>query len=636
VNIYGLDITERKQAEEEVKKYRDHLEDLVQERTAELTKVNEQLTKEIIERKRMEKALQESEDKFRRAFEYAALGMVLVTKTGRFLQVNQAACTMLGYSEQEMFEKTFQELTYPEDLEVGLELFHNLLAGKQDYGWLEKRYVHKDGHLIWALLSTSLIRDSQGVPLYLVSQIQNITERKQAEQALLKNEQQYRTLAEHVADGIGIAQAGKFVFANQALCSILGYPPDQLLRIDLVDLFRHDYQGRFRETLERLEQGVLVETMQAPCVTGDGQEIWTEGYHNFIEWEGKPAILVTLRDITKRKLRELEIEEARERLHRENIALRTTIKDRYKFGEIIGKSPAMQELYELIAQAATTDANVLIMGESGTGKELVARTIHRLSNRGEHAFVPVNCGAIPETLFESEFFGHRKGAFTGADRDKTGFFDGAHKGTLFLDEVGELTPTMQVKLLRALETGEYTPVGVHTPRQADVRIIAATNKNLTEQRQKGLMREDFFYRIDVVMMTIPPLRKRKEDLPLLIEYFLDRYDPQKTRTDLPGKILEALRKYDWPGNIRELQNVLQRYLTVGHLHFTEIESEDVVAQHMEHAPDDLRFYETLEGLEKRLITQALERHHWHRSNAAAALGIPRRTLHRKMKKLGLG
>ena len=169
----------------------------------------------------------------------------------------------------------------------------------------------------------------------------------------------------------------------------------------------------------------------------------------------------------------------------------------------------------------------------------------------------MNCGAIPESLFESEFFGHRKGAFTGAERNKEGFFDVAHKGTLFLDEVGELHHTMQVKLLRALDRGEYIPVGDTTAKQANVRIIAATNRNLAELRQKGLIREDFFYRIDVVAITVPPLRDRKGDIPLLIDHFLEHYGAGKKRSDFSGKILESLYRYNWPGNIRELENVIE-------------------------------------------------------------------------------
>jgi len=309
------------------------------------------------------------------------------------------------------------------------------------------------------------------------------------------------------------------------------------------------------------------------------------------------------------------------------------MKDRYRFGDIIGKSLAMQEVYELITKASATDAHVVIYGESGTGKDLVAQTIHQLSKRRKKVFIPVNCGSIPETLVESEFFGHRKGSFTGALRDKTGFFDAAHKGTLFLDEVGELPLAVQVKLLRAIEGKGYTPVGDQTVKYTDVRIIAATNRNLKEHIKQGLMREDFFYRINVIPITAPPLRDRKEDIPLLVEHFLKQYGGPKKHPVLPGRILEALYRYDWPGNIRQLQNVLQRYLTLKRLDFgdgvRQVE-DDIAGQASDQEGIGLR--ETMEDFEKRFIAKILEQNHGHRGKTAEMLCIPPRTLRRKMEK----
>jgi transcriptional regulator with PAS, ATPase and Fis domain len=278
---------------------------------------------------------------------------------------------------------------------------------------------------------------------------------------------------------------------------------------------------------------------------------------------------MTVRDITERKRREIVMEQEKKCLQKEITTLKTTIKDRYRFGDIIGKSAVMQVVYEQILKAVATDANVFIDGESGTGKELIARTIHKVSKRREQRFVPVNCGAIPESLFESEFFGHRKGSFTGAFRDKQGFFGAAHKGTLFLDELGELTPSMQVKLLRVLDDREYMPVGDTVVKKVDVRIIAATNRNLEDLRKRGLIREDFFFRIHVFTITAPPLRERKEDIPLLVDHFLSRYSSGEPLPTIPGEIMEILYNYDWPGNVREFQNALQRYLSGQPLNFLD-------------------------------------------------------------------
>ena len=307
-----------------------------------------------------------------------------------------------------------------------------------------------------------------------------------------------------------------------------------------------------------------------PCSTRDGRDIWLQGEHRRIEWQSMAALLITLRDITESKLREMTLEQEKKRLQKEILTLKSSMKDRYKFGEIIGKSAVMQEVYEQILKAASSDASIFIYGESGTGKELVARTIHKMSKRRDQHFIPVNCGAIPEPLFESEFFGHRKGAFTGAFRDKQGFFSVAHKGTLFLDELTELTPAMQVKLLRVLDDGEYMPVGETSVRKVDVRIIAATNRNLEDLRKRELIREDFFFRIHVFTLTLPPLRERKDDIPILVDHFLRRYkESDEPLPTIPAHIMESLYNYDWPGNVREFQNALQRYLSGQPLNFLD-------------------------------------------------------------------
>jgi transcriptional regulator with PAS, ATPase and Fis domain len=313
------------------------------------------------------------------------------------------------------------------------------------------------------------------------------------------------------------------------------------------------------------------------------------------------------------------------------------MKERYRFGDIIGKSLPMQQVYELILKASATDASVVIYGESGTGKDLIAQMIHQLSERQSKAFVPVNCGSIQETLFEREFFGHRKGTFTGALSDKPGFFDAAHQGTLFLDEIGELSLTVQAKLLRAIDNKGYTPVGAQTAKYADVRIIAATNRNLKDLVKQDLMRKDFFYRINVIAITVPPLRERREDIPLLAEHFLKQYGKSNTPQVLPGRIVELLYHHDWPGNIRQLQNVLQRYLAFKRLMFDDDIHEKepgergaLVSEVIEHKQVGLR--EIMEDVEKEIIAEVLAQNHGNKSKTAEMLRIPRRTLGRKMEK----
>jgi transcriptional regulator with PAS, ATPase and Fis domain len=334
---------------------------------------------------------------------------------------------------------------------------------------------------------------------------------------------------------------------------------------------------------------------------------------------------------------DLTRKESEQHLREENVLLRSSLRERYRFGAIIGKSPAMQRVYEMILNAAGTDANVILYGESGTGKELVARAIHETSRRKSASFVPVNCGAIPETLMESEFFGYRKGAFTGAVIDKHGFLDLAHGGTLFLDELGDIGHSMQVKLLRAIDGGGYTPVGGTQARVPDLRIIAATNRDILDQVRRGSVREDFFYRIHVIPIHLPPLRERCEDIPLLVEHFIAKFRTSEAPPVTP-RVLEKLMAHDWPGNVRELQNTVYRYLTLKKLDFAGfVRPAQEIPQPAGFMPEPAggNLDAMVELFEKKLILRALERHRWQREVTAEALGIHRKTLFTKMKRYGL-
>ncbi|WP_319408545.1 sigma 54-interacting transcriptional regulator [uncultured Desulfosarcina sp.] len=335
-------------------------------------------------------------------------------------------------------------------------------------------------------------------------------------------------------------------------------------------------------------------------------------------------------DIDERKRMEESLRDSEAHLRDENIRLRTTIEERQRFGDIVGKSPAMQEVYELMLMAAASDTNVILYGESGTGKELVARAIHGMSARQNRNFVPVNSGAIPENLLESEFFGHKKGAFTGAGADKKGLLDEADQGTLFLDEIGEIKPDLQVKLLRAIEGGGFTPVGSSQIKKPDFRIVAATSRNLSELVKAGRMRSDFFYRVHVIPIHLPPLRKRKEDIPLLAEHFFKAYD-SNIRPVLTSKIMDTLMNHNWPGNVRELQNVLYRFVTLKRLDLageSPMPAEDPLAETSYPATS---LPDTVASFEKRQIAAALAEHRWNRTRTAKTLGIGLRTLQRKMK-----
>lgn len=346
-------------------------------------------------------------------------------------------------------------------------------------------------------------------------------------------------------------------------------------------------------------------------------------------------------DIHDRKQAEEHLRLEADRLQAHNLRLRHSLKGAVRFGDIIGKSAAMHAVYQSILKAAETSANVIVYGESGTGKELVAKTIHRLSDRGDMAFVPVNCGAIPDSLFESEFFGYKKGAFTGAEHDRQGFLTAAKGGTLFLDEVGEIPPNMQVKLLRAIDGGGYTPLGSHEAIATDIRIVAATNRDLQQYMGAGHFRRDFYYRIHVVPISLPPLRERREDIPLLIHHFLQVFSRDGQRQSIPDRIMQAMQNYHWPGNVRELQNAVQQYMALqdvdviaklppGADNFSPVEMpmEELMASRP-------RLTDAVRDFEKRYIAQMLTAHQWHRSKVAELLGVDRRTLFRKIKEYNI-
>jgi len=319
-------------------------------------------------------------------------------------------------------------------------------------------------------------------------------------------------------------------------------------------------------------------------------------------------------------------------------ALRKELESRFRVGDFMSRSPLMQRVFEILPAIAASSSTVLILGETGTGKELTARTIHSLSGRNKGPFVAVNCAALPDTLLESELFGYKTGAFTGATKDKPGRFAIAKGGTLFLDEIGEISPALQVRLLRVLQDRTYEPLGATRSETTDARIIVATNKDIGEQMRRGAFREDLYYRVNVIRIELPPLRRRKEDIPLLVDQCIQRFNrlQQKSIQGVSAEALALLMAHDWPGNVRELENVIERsfilcnddYISIGHL-----PEELTLRSPSFTSPSGMKA--TRDLLEAQAIQAALERNANNRVAAAKDLGIHKTTLFRKIKKLGL-
>lgn len=318
----------------------------------------------------------------------------------------------------------------------------------------------------------------------------------------------------------------------------------------------------------------------------------------------------------------------------ENIFLRRQLTQKYTFQDIIGKSPKMQEVFELVRTVASTKSTVLICGESGTGKELIARAIHQLSPRSREPFVAISCGALTETLLESELFGHERGAFTGATERKKGRFELADKGTVFLDEVGDIGAKSQLDLLRVLEEREFRRVGGQESIKVDVRIVAATNKDLRKLANEGKFREDLFYRINVIAVHLPPLRERKEDIPLLCEHFLHKYNVENNKKikRISEDALRALLEYDWPGNARELEHAIEHAVAVEKDNFISVASLPTAFSTAATPAKTFSADRTLDEMEKEYILHVLNRHQWNIQKVAGILSIDRGTLYNKIKK----
>ncbi|HEX8652115.1 MAG TPA: sigma-54 dependent transcriptional regulator [Pyrinomonadaceae bacterium] len=380
------------------------------------------------------------------------------------------------------------------------------------------------------------------------------------------------------------------------------------------------------DRLKDIDAEALVIVMTAYSSVDSAVAALRKGAYDYIT---KPFVNEDLLQSVKNALRQRE-------LFRENRQLRRELDRRYSFSEIIGTSEALQAVFRLVEKVASTNTNILIQGESGTGKELIARAIHHNSPRADRPFVAVNCGALPETLLESELFGHTKGAFTGAVAAKPGLFRSAEGGTVLLDEVGEISPAMQVRLLRALQEHEVTPLGSSVAVPFDARILCATNRDLEKEVSEGRFREDLFYRLNVIEIHLPPLRERREDIPLLVRHFIMRTarEQQREEKGVEQEAMSALINYRWPGNVRELQNAVERAFTLSgdqiDLDSLPPRMRDAASSAPMRDPDGLR--PTLAEIERRHIFETLASVNQDKARAANILGIDLSTLYRKLKR----
>jgi len=522
---------------------------------------------------------------------------------------------------------------HPDDQKRIQELFERSEIEKTDYE-ADYRIVLPDGSIKHIHAVGHPVLNESGELVEFVGTAMDITERKQAEDKIREQEAELRQILDAAPQHLSVLRGdGSHLYINQSSLDFLGFTLEEWQRCDIRELVHPDDAERVaRERKQALLNGSTLE-IEARLLRYDGEYRWF-----FLHY--KP-LKDQLGRVTRWVVPAIDIDDRKrsvERLQHQNVALREEIDRASMFEEIVGSSAALQTVLSNIVKVAPTDSTVLITGETGTGKELIARAIHKRSQRSGQAFISVNCASIPSSLIASELFGHEKGAFTGALQRRQGRFELAHSGTIFLDEIGELPTEAQIALLRVLQERQFERVGGIRVLTTDVRVIAATNRDLTAAIAAGTFRADLFYRLNVFPIEMPPLRKRKEDIPMLVEYFVKRYAERagKQIRIIDMNTLELCQAYPWPGNIRELQNIVERSVILCSGDILWMKESWLVSPEPARQELPSPLPDTLQNQEREMIETALAECKGKVAGpdgAATKLGIPRSTLDSKIKQL---
>ncbi len=581
-------------------------------------------------------------------------GAVTLASDGTILYCNQSFADIVRGSLEKVIGSSIYQYISSTDLQLFKALIEQGLKGNSK-GELALQAGSENSAPV--LLSVSALQRTD-MPGTVCAVMVDITERKKMEETLKTSETRYRRLFEAAQDGILIlnAETGQIVDVNPFLLEMLGYTHEELFGKKLWEI------GTFRDieaskaTSAELKSKGYVRYHDLPLKTKEGREISVEFVSNVYLVNHHEVIQCNIRDTTERKLtaealkkshNELErqavelrtalseIQTMKDQLEAENIYFRQENKRRHRFDHIIGQSDGLKYVLYRAEQVAPQDTTVLILGETGTGKELVAAAIHNLSPRRERPLITVNCAALPANLIESELFGREKGAFTGADTRQVGRFEIAHGSTLCLDEIGELPLDLQAKLLRVIQHNEFERLGSSRTIKVNVRILATTNRNLEEEVRHSRFRQDLYYRLNVFPITVPPLRQRKEDIPLMVQAFIERYSKKlgKQITSIQKETMKALQDYPWPGNVRELESIIERAVILCPGPVLHLADKLEISSPPLSSP-----VRTLEGTERNQIIKTLSETRWRiegKDGAAAILGLHPSTLRARMHKLGI-
>jgi formate hydrogenlyase transcriptional activator len=585
--------------------------------------------------KEAEEKLRQSERELQQLVDIVPQHIFVLGPDGSRVYSNRVAREYHGLGPEGHSAYRLAMFVHPDDVESAVAERQRLIARGAPYE-MEVRIRGKDGQYRWFLIRGNPLRDEQGRILRWYGTRTDIEDHKRAEEKLRQDERELRRITDAIPQAISVlAPDGTILYANAGVLDYTGLSLEDVKADDFRSrLFHPDDLMRFRdERQQALSRGEPFE-VELRARRKDGQYRWFLVRYNPLRDDEGSIIrwYVTGIDIEDRK-------QAEERVQKENLALREEIDHSSMFEEIVGSSAALRQVLAQVTRVAPVDSTVLILGETGTGKELIARAIHKRSKRSARAFVRVNCASIPQSLIASELFGHEKGAFTGALQRRLGRFELADGGTIFLDEIGELPAETQIALLRVLQEREFERVGSSQPISVDVRVLAATNRDLKAAVATGTFREDLFYRLNVFPIQVPSLRERADDIPLLVEYLIERYAKKagKKIRNIQKKSLELFQAYDWPGNIRELQNVIERAVVLCDSETFSVDETWLKRDGQRSAPA-MPFVATLVEREKEIIETTLAACQGRVAGplgAAAKLGIPRQTLESKIKTLGI-
>ncbi len=579
-----------------------------------------------------------AEGLFEGLFRFSPDAVLVTDRDGRIIQANDQTQHLFGYSRDEL-------IGHPVEILIP-ERFRGTHPGfRADYvadphtrpmgANLELHGLRKDGTEFPVDIMLSSVETAEG-PVVL-SVVRDISRRKSAEDALRRSEAQLRAIFEHSPDAIiGVDSRGKIVEVNEQVEKFFGYQRSELtgkpIEMLVPERFRNNhpsFRADYQHAPRTRPMGIGLELFG---LRKDGTEFPVDIMLSPVDTPEGKMVLSVIRDLSEKKRAQEELE----RREREKRYLEEELYTEHRFEDIIGESPTLKRLLKQVETVAATDVTVLILGETGTGKDLIARAIHQLSSRAGHSLVKLNCAAIPTGLLESELFGHEKGSFTGAIAQKMGRLELAHQGSFFLDEVGELPLELQPKILRALQEKEFERVGGTRTIPVDIRLIAATNRDLGQMVKDRQFRGDLYYRLRVFPIVLPPLRERREDIPLLVRYFVSKHARSMDRRieTIPPDIMNALVRWEWPGNIRELENFVERsvILTKGTTLRAPISELEVSLE-----PSDAG-NASLESAERDHILRVLREAKGviaGPNGAAARLGLKRTTLNSKLKKLGI-